>query len=199
MSSHHFVKEGQEPALFVLDPLPFQLAGPLLEWAPLVLVSDYALEDVIRWGIKIDLVLAEENRVEMLMRRLQEQTPVKIVSHRSGESCIMNALDFVINNRQATVNIIASVSEDLFVQTEKCMHQLQVSLFDENWKWSAISTGNFEKWLAVGTNLQIRKSFKSQSIQFQGLTPKEGGFETITNGIINISSNRLFWVAEPHS
>lgn len=199
MSSHHFVKEGQEPALFILDPLPFQLAGPLLEWAPLVVVSDNALEDVLHWGIKIDVVLAEDSRVEMLMQRLREQAPVKILSHRSGESSIMNALYFLINSKQASVNIIASVSEDVFVETEKFMHQLQVSLFDEKLKWSAISTGNFEKWLTARTNLQIRKSFGSQSIQFQGLTAKESGFETSANGVISIWSNQLFWVAEPHS
>jgi len=199
MSSHHFVKEGQEPALFILDPLPFQLASPWLEWAPLVLVSDNALEDVLQWGIKMDLVLAEDSRVEMLMQRLVEQAPVKIISHPCGESSIMNALSFLIDSKQWGVNIMATVQEDVFVRTEKFRHQLQVNLFDEKLKWSAISAGNFEKWLAVGANLQIRKSFESQSIQFQGLTQTESGFEAITNGIVNIWSNQLFWVAEPYS
>ena len=79
MSSHHFVKEGQEPALFILEPISFQVASPLLEWAPLVLVSANALDDVLRWGIKIDVVLVEKSRVETLTRNLLEQVPIKIL------------------------------------------------------------------------------------------------------------------------
>ena len=60
MSSHHFVKEGQEPALFILDNIPFQYAESLLEWVPLVMVADRALENVLHWGIKIDVVLQDE-------------------------------------------------------------------------------------------------------------------------------------------
>jgi len=199
MSSHHFVKEGQEPALFILEPLSFQLAGPLLEWAPLVLVSDNALAEVLHWGIKIDVVLAEESRVEMLKQRLFEQVPAKLLSHQPGESPIMSALYFLINCKQAGVNIIGPSSNDVFRQVERFMHQFQVNLFDEKLKWSAISSGNFEKWLTAQTCLQIRKSLGSQSIQFQGLMEKEGGFESTTNGIINIRSDQLFWVAESHS
>ena len=199
MSSHHFVKEGQEPALFILEPLSFQLAGPLLEWAPLVLVSDNALAEVLHWGIKIDVVLAEESRVEMLKQRLFEQVPAKLLSHQPGESPIMSALYFLINCKQAGVNIIGPSSDDVFRQVERFMHQLQVNIFDEKLKWSAISSGNFEKWLTAQTCLQIRKSLGSQSIQFQGLMEKEGGFESTTNGIINIRSDQLFWVAESHS
>ena len=51
---------------------------------------------------------------------------------------MMKGLDFLINRKQAGVNIMTVVSDDLFVQTEKFMDQLQISLLDETWKWSAI-------------------------------------------------------------
>lgn len=199
MSSHHFVKEGQEPALFILDPLPFQLAGPLLEWAPLVLVSENALENVLHWGIKIDVVLAIDSRVEIAKQRLFVQEPVKILSCHPGESLINNALYFLINSNQTAVNIIACVSEEVFEQAEVFIHKLQINLFDKKLKWSAIAMGNFEKWLSRQSNIRIRKSLRSQSFQFQGLTEKEDGLETITDGIINIRSDRFFWVAELHT
>ena len=43
MSSHHFVKEGQEPALLIMDALSLALIEPLLEWAPQVIVCENAL------------------------------------------------------------------------------------------------------------------------------------------------------------
>jgi hypothetical protein len=198
MSSHHFVKEGQEPALFILDPLPFQLAGPLLEWAPLVIVSENALEEVLQWGIKIDVVLAADSRVERVKPGLSVQAPVKILSYRPGESPMMKALSFLLSSKQTAVNIITSVSEEVFVPAEVFMHQLQINLFDENLKWSAISTGNFEKWLSVRTNLRIRKCFVTQSVQSQGLIESKDCFESTADGIINIRSDQSFWVAEQY-
>ena len=64
MSSHHFVREGQEPALLILDALAFDIAGPLLEWAPLVVVAQSAVDEVMLWNIKMDVVLAEEKMCE---------------------------------------------------------------------------------------------------------------------------------------
>ncbi len=52
MSSHHFVKEGQEPALFILDNIPFHYAESLLEWVPLVMVADRALGKCVTLGNK---------------------------------------------------------------------------------------------------------------------------------------------------
>lgn len=199
MSSHHFVKEGQEPALFILDPISFQLAGPLLEWAPLVLVLDNALEDVLGWGIKIDVVLAEESCAEEVKQILAEQGPVTILTYAPGQPPIINALSFLTGTKQVGVNIMTAVSDHGFAQAEKCMGRLQVNLVDEKLKWSAIAAGSFQKWLPAHANLRIRKSVGSQIIHFEGLAEKEDGFESTTNGIISIRSEQLFWVGEPHS
>ena len=46
MSSHHFVKEQQEPAVFILDVegISFDTVAPLLEWSPTLLVVQEAVE-----------------------------------------------------------------------------------------------------------------------------------------------------------
>ena len=56
MSSHHFVKEKQEPALIIadLDGFDEEYLGQLLEWSPTVLVPSHLVEKVISLGIKID-------------------------------------------------------------------------------------------------------------------------------------------------
>jgi thiamine pyrophosphokinase len=59
MSSHHIVRDDQEPALIIAngascDP---ELLGQLLEWSPLVIVLDSAMERVMKLDIKVDVLL----------------------------------------------------------------------------------------------------------------------------------------------
>ena len=80
MSSHHFVKEGQEPALFILDNIAFRYAESLLEWVPLVMVADSVLESVLQWGIKIDVVLQSKYSIEFIEDLIKDQGPVETIS-----------------------------------------------------------------------------------------------------------------------
>ena len=56
MSSHHVVREKQEPALLVLglDGFDDELLGQLLEWSPTVITTQQIAERLNAYGIKID-------------------------------------------------------------------------------------------------------------------------------------------------
>src|SRR5690606_13901028 len=75
MSSHHFVKEGQEPALLILDEVDSSLVQPLLEWSPLVIVAEAAVHHVLAWGIKIDVLLASDEGIDELKIAMRDQAP----------------------------------------------------------------------------------------------------------------------------
>ena len=63
MSSHHFVREGQEPALIALnwnDTL-HQYALQLLEWQPFFICVESCLHQVLMSGLKPDAIIGEEN------------------------------------------------------------------------------------------------------------------------------------------
>ena len=49
MSSHHIVRDDQEPALIIANgaACSIELLGQLLEWSPLVVVLDSAMERVV--------------------------------------------------------------------------------------------------------------------------------------------------------
>lgn len=198
MSSHHFVKEGQEPALFVLDPVSFELVGPLLEWAPMVLVSENALEDILRLGIKIDVVIAADISVERLAKGLIDQAPIKILSHQLEESPLVKGLHFLISTRQSHVNILISPSDAVFMQLEDFTPNLHMSVIDDEMKWSAISSGRYEKWVEADAKFQVRKNSLSQNISFEGLRMGGGYLESMDAGLISIQSEKPFWVAQPH-
>jgi hypothetical protein len=199
MSSHHFVREGQEPALLILDPVAFELAGPFLEWAPVVLVSENALVEVLRWGIKIDVVLVTSGREEAVTDKVSEQAPIKIIIMEPGDSPVKQAFTYLISIEQACVNILTLRPEALFSLAETAMRQVHVNMIDRKSIWSGISTGRFEKWLTAKTPINIRQSTDLQSIVVQGLTKKEDRFESVQEGMICIRSDSFFWVVEPHS
>ena len=113
MSSHHFVKEGQEPALLIIDPLSHELIAPLLEWAPLVIVLDHAIDQVLHWGIKIDVVIAATQAVDDLADRLDHQTPLKIIACTPKEDPIEKSVLFLEESKQGSLNILADNDQEI--------------------------------------------------------------------------------------
>ena len=198
MSSHHFVKEGQEPALFILDPVDFELAGPFLEWAPLVMVSEYALDEVLLWGIKIDGALMPEGD-DATEEKLGAQAPIEIIRLHPGASLIKQVFDYLIKKKQTGVNVLTARPEIVFADAEMVAKQLHVSIVDNTTRWVGISTGRFEKWLTMNTPIVIRKSHQNQSMTIRGLNEKNGHFECANEGVISVVSDHFFWIAEPHA
>jgi hypothetical protein len=194
MSSHHFVKEGQEPALLIADALSFELAMPLLEWAPLVVVCDAALDEVLHWGIKIDVVSAEVTARHALQDKLMEQAPVRILSYQPGEDPVENGLHFLIASKNTAVNIMTSSVKNKLYLPEN-FPQIQIVLMDNDRKWS-LYTHPFEKWVPAGTSLKIHPHDSSQQFTFTGLI-SEGEYVTASmDGLVSIKSDTIFWIGE---
>ena len=61
MSSHHIIRDKQEPALIIAngEECSMDLLEQLLEWSPTVVVLDGAIERVISLGIKVDVWLGD--------------------------------------------------------------------------------------------------------------------------------------------
>ena len=198
MSSHHFVKEGQEPALLILDAPTFDIAGPLLEWAPLVVVVQPALDDVLLWNIKIDVVLAKEIHVKDLSSKLTGQTPLTILTHRSDESPLIDALYYLTRKKQNAVNIFSANANEVIAMAEKFADYIQISVIDGSTKWSAIASGHYEKWMAAGTIVFLKESVRQQSIDFKGLKKVDDQYESLADGMVSLESESLFWLGETH-
>ena len=196
MSSHHFVKEGQEPALLILDALTFDVAAPLLEWAPLVVVAHRAIDSVLLWNIKIDVVLAEEKNVNDLNSTLAAQAPVTILAHASNESPLTNALHYLIRKKQNGVNILSANPVETFVLAEEFADQIQINAIDGSVRWSAIASGHFEKWMAAGTILFLRDNETEQTIDLQNLKKVDHYYHCIADGMVRLESKSLFWLGE---
>jgi hypothetical protein len=193
MSSHHFVKEGQEPSLFILDPLSQSHADSFLEWSPLVMVHEKAVDEVLLWGIKLDVVLAHVENVKALSERLIDQSPVKIVAD-SNPNDLTSALWLLVTLKQSSVYIMVKDPISIFNNPNLPVNQLQVNLVTENIKWSHVSSGVFKKWLSEGVELHVNGLSGQQEII--GLTARDEHFIAKKDGLVQIINPDPFWIGE---
>lgn len=145
MSSHHVVREKQEPALLILDLADFEEEhlGQLLEWSPTILVNIASAEKLQSLGIKFDVLLTEiENGF------LQEH--LRVVPIR--ENALQAGLQFLIGEKYPAVNIIADKRS--IVELLVFADQITLVIFSNNQKIYPVSSG-FSKWKAAGEIIHI--------------------------------------------
>lgn len=182
MSSHHIIREDQEPALVIDDASAenSESIQQLLEWSPTVIVTERALEQIISRGIKIDLVIALEKHVEALKISLQDQFPVKILTSPSEKEALETALHFLTASRQKAVNVVSSVMLESFEN----FTSLDVAVIQNGKRWVFIRTGHFEKWLPAGTSISIYP----ESAHPEPVVEKDG--------IVTVQRDHSFWITE---
>lgn len=187
MSSHHFVKEDQEPALVIAHAatIPFTVVQELLEWSPTVIVLEDALPDVLLWGIKLDVVIGQQKNIDQHVQLLKDQVPVKILSHSEEEDPLQTALYFLIAGKYNAVNVLGVNRGTLELFTPK----LDVVTFFENKRWSYARYGKFEKWLSKGTKISLPEKVKSvDGLNNSGVV--------LHDGIIKVMADSPFWIGE---
>lgn len=182
MSSHHIIREDQEPALVIDDASEQnpETIQQLLEWSPTVIVTERALEQVLSWGIKIDIVIATEQNVEKLKISLQNQFPLKILSCNAETEVLDTALYFLIASRQRSVNIISDTALKPF---EK-FSSLDLAVIQNGKRWVFIRNGHFEKWLPASVKISI----------YPECTHPEPGIEK--EGMVSVHRDHSFWISE---
>jgi len=152
MSSHHIVRDKQEPALLIDDPIALsaEYIDLLLEWSPTVIVTSNALDEVLTWGIKIDVVVAELNEIEALKPKLKIQSPVKLLGFESTD--LLNAAYiFLKDHDHKAVNVLADIFNSKVLDLIKEFSiDMDSVLFYNDQKWVYAKSGRFEKWVSTG-------------------------------------------------
>lgn len=142
MSSHHIVKEKQEPALYIHEFGAFneEYLGQLLEWSPTVIVAASQYEKVVSLDVKVDIVVGNlEAGVE-----LQENIRV-IPQQKEG---IADAMEFLVKEQYPAVNVISKINS--FDDLTCYLPDINLVLFTDEAKHYAIRDG-FSVWKPAGT------------------------------------------------
>ena len=146
MSSHHIVREKQEPALLVLglDSFPMELLGQLLEWNPTVIATPQTAELLYEQGIKIDWIITDG--VHRTPQSDIKQMPT------GPDSVAEAALKYLVTHGYPAVNIITDNLQlkDYLFYTDK----INLVIFQGNQKIYAINSG-FSKWKPAGETVEV--------------------------------------------
>ncbi|OOQ57538.1 hypothetical protein [Mucilaginibacter pedocola] len=187
MSSHHIVREKQEPALLILGLASFddELLGQLLEWSPTVITTPDTAEQINAFGIKVDMMVADEADIDL-------QSDVKLISQEAG-SIVDAALDYLISAGYSAVNIVADefTMEDIWGYADK----INIVVFCEGRKVFAVTSG-FSKWKPGGETIEILSA--ATNLRTEGLEPAgDGKYTTIEDGFYALHFDGVFlFIAE---
>jgi thiamine pyrophosphokinase len=187
MSSHHIVREKQEPALLVLDlnNFPDEQLGQLLEWSPTVITTQQTAEKLNSYGIKIDWIITkDENEVI--------QSDVKLIPIGEDTST-ETALNHLISLNYPAVNII---SDKLTLKDyEAFVEKINLVIFNNNRKIYPVTSG-FNKWKPAGEIIEVLSP--TGKVNFTGLENiKDQLYKTTNAGFFSLHFKEPFlFIAE---
>jgi thiamine pyrophosphokinase len=163
MSSHHIVRDDQEPALIIAngaacDP---ELLGQLLEWSPLVVVLDSAIERVLELGIKVDVLLGDfDHGFDPEIYRTS-QYPIEIVyAPDQNKTDLEKAFDYLIQRQIPAANVVWATGKRAdhtitnLTNIVRYRNLLKIVILDDHSKIFLLPN-KFEKWYTAKTPISL--------------------------------------------
>jgi thiamine pyrophosphokinase len=189
MSSHHIVREKQEPALLVLGLNNFaeEDLGQLLEWSPTLITTAPVAEQLAVYGIKIDQVITNDAH-EIT------QSDVKIIQPKNQTS-LQAAFGYLLAQGYPAVNVVTD-ELDLAYYEYYAPH-INLVIFYEGRKIYTIKSG-FSKWKPAGETINLLSP--NAGIQTAGLQQiLPGQYLTVADGVFTLSFDEPYlFIAEEY-
>lgn len=163
MSSHHIVRDDQEPALIIANGASCsqELLGQLLEWSPLVIVLDSAIERVFDLGIKVDVLLGDFDRGFDATFYATKQYPLEIIHKPNQDKTdLEKAFDFLIEKGHQAANVIWATgkrADHTITNVTSIVNyrdKLKIVLLDDHSKVHLLPA-KFEKWYTANTSISL--------------------------------------------
>jgi len=198
MSSHHIVRDDQEPALIIANGAAChpELLGQLLEWSPLVIVLDSAIERVIELDIKIDVLLGDFDRGFDPEKHQTSQYPLEIIhTPDQNKTDLEKALDYLIERKIPAVNVVWATGKRAdhtitnLTNIVRYRNLIKIVILDDHSKIFLLPN-KFEKWYTAGTPISLIPIGVVNGIYSRNLVyPLEN--DTLTMGYRTGSSNAV--------
>ena len=198
MSSHHIVRDDQEPALIIANGASCsnELLGQLLEWSPYVIVLDSAIERVLDLNIKVDVLLGDFDRNFDTEKIKERQYPIEIVhTPNQDKTDLEKAFDYLIEKGHKAVNVIWATGKRAdhtitnITNIIAYRNQLKIVLLDDHSKVFLLPK-KFEKWYTANTIISLIPVGKVTGITTQNLFYPLNN-EELTIGYRTGSSNHV--------
>ncbi|MCR5862114.1 thiamine diphosphokinase [Flavobacterium sp. J372] len=196
MSSHHIVRDDQEPALIIANgaACSSELMGQLLEWSPLVVVLDSAIERVLELSIKADVLLGDFDRGFDAEHYRNKQYPLEIVhTPDQDKTDLEKAFDYLIERKIPAANVIWATGRRAdhtitnLTNIARYRDRLKIVILDDYSKVFLLPR-KFEKWYTAGSVISLIPVGTVSGITTQNLKyPLDN--ESLTIGYRTGSSN----------
>lgn len=163
MSSHHIVRDDQEPALIIANgaECSYELLGQLLEWSPLVIVLDSAIERAIKLEIKIDVLLGDFDRDFDAIYYKEIQYPIEIITiPDQNKTDLEKAFDYLIQRKIPAVNVVWATGKRTdhtitnLTTLAQYREKLKIVILDDHSKVFLLPK-KFEKWYTKNTPISL--------------------------------------------
>lgn len=163
MSSHHIVRDDQEPALIIANGASCsqELLGQLLEWSPLIIVLDSAMERVLDLGIKVDVLLGDFDRGFDPEYYREKQFPLEIVhTPDQNKTDLEKAFDYLIERKIPAVNVVWATGKRTdhtitnLTNITRYRNLLKIVILDDHSK-VFLMPRKFEKWYPANTPISL--------------------------------------------
>ncbi len=198
MSSHHVVREGQEPALIIANgqSCSREIIDQLLEWSPFIVVLDGALDRVLELGIKFDVVLGDfdHQSLDEVRSKIPPDTIIEYVPDQE-KTDLEKGIEFLIKRHFSDVNIIWATGKrsdhyinniGILARYSKSINQVMI---DDHSRIYPINSG-FKKYFKEGYNLSLIPLNKVENLVTENLKWNLGG-RTLEYPYNTSSSNQV--------
>lgn len=196
MSSHHIIREKQEPALIIANGqmCSMEILNQLLEWTPTVVVLDGALEHVYRLGVKVDVWLGDFDR-EIVLDEMDFSTyPMKrVFTPNQDKTDLEKAFEYLLEEGHSAVNVVWATGKRMdhtlnnFHSMVRYADRLKIVMIDDYSLMYPLPKV-FEKWYPAKTPLSIMPLGEAYQVKSSGLL-FELDHEKLALGLQTSSSN----------
>lgn len=198
MSSHHIVRDDQEPALIIANGAScnIELLGQLLEWSPLVIVLDSAIERVLALEIKVDILLGDFDRNFNAQQFIEKQYPIEVIhTPDQNKTDLEKAFDYLIERKIPAVNVVWATGKRAdhtitnITNIVRYRDLLKIVMLDDHSKIFLLPK-KYKKWYPKNTPLSLIPIGHVSGIHSKNLFyPLEN--DTLTIGYRTGSSNHV--------
>lgn len=185
MSSHHIVRENQEPALFIAHPncLDEEYLNQLLEWSPTIITLAEHYEGLKSREIKIDVILDNQGLEEGILEENMLLVPY-------SDNFITPLFSYLKAKKNFAVNILtADIQLDPY---SSYLADFNINLLNNNGKTMFLKS--YEKWLPEGFNLKIEKHKEPFSEQHNLSLKGDQCYVVLQDGFVTIPNQENFFI-----
>ena len=189
MSSHHVVRDQQEPAIFIqdTDSVNFEIVESLLEWSPNVIVQADQLDKVLAWGIKIDIVVGETFS-KISRNKLLNKMPLTFLETSNDSQISSSVYNYLISKDYSALNILSGSTIDF----DGVPNEINIVFFSYGWRWVQVTSGQYSKWMMKNQRLKLPVHIETKNL----IEVADGIWNVSEDGIVMVQTTSNSWIGE---